>query len=91
MEDKMMKICIKKLMIKRKPKKFLNTITKLTTLKLQPLDVGIFRMLKIVRNRFQDYINLEQIQGISLKNRNNIMDLWSLIFNQFNSAKFINV
>ena len=64
-------------------------IPKKTTSKLQPLDVGFFRILKIIKNQIQDHINLENID-ISLKKRSNIITLWSLIFNQLSAEKFKN-
>ena len=66
------------------------TIPPRTTSSLQPLDYGVFRYCKLVAKRITNFDILEQI-SINLKDSNNIIKMWSLIFNQFSSDKFTNL
>lgn len=61
-----------------------------TTPILQPLDVGFFRFCKMLAKRIANYLILEDLP-INLRERNNIITMWSLIFNQFSSIKFRNM
>jgi len=66
------------------------TIPPKTTPFIQPLDYGGFRNCKLFAKRISNFVIVEQIQ-INLKERNNIIKMWSLIFNQLNSEKFRNI
>src|SRR5687768_9678441 len=61
-----------------------------TTSKLQPLDVEVLSHCKDFAKRISNHVMLEQID-INLKERSNIITMWSLIFNQFISNKFENM
>ena len=63
------------------------TIPPKTTGELQPLDYGLFRYCKDFCKKIFFFVILENII-INLKERNNIIIMWSLIFNQFNSDLF---
>lgn len=63
------------------------TIPPRTTGVLQPLDVGVFRYCKSFCKRITNYIILNKI-NIKLKDREFIIKMWSLIYNQFSSDIF---
>ena len=58
-----------------------------TTDRIQPLDYGVFRIVKTFRRKFEHFLIIENIE-LNMKDRNNIMQFWSLLFNQLNSQIF---
>lgn len=66
------------------------TIPPSTTSTLQPCDTGFNYYLKYFSKYIFNFVTMQNID-INLKNRNNIITMWSLILNQFNSNKFTNL
>jgi len=58
-----------------------------TTYKIQPLDVYFFRQYKIFTGLISGRIVLDQI-NLDLKNRNNLLRMHSLVYNQLQSQDF---
>lgn len=63
------------------------TIPPNATSSLQPCDTGFNYYLKYFSKYIFNFVVIQNID-INLKSRNNIITMWSLILNQFNSNKF---
>ena len=59
-----------------------------TTSRIQPLDVNFNRQWKVLARRIFDHVQLDDI-AINLSERNNIIQLNSLIHNQLSSPQFV--
>ena len=63
-------------------------ITAHTTSRIQPVDVYFNRQWKVLARRIFDHVQIDDI-AINLSERNNIIQLNSLIHNQLSSAQFV--